>query len=40
MAKVKINILVEVEYELDPAQYPGCSTPQEMLSVDLSGGRC
>ena len=31
-----IKILLELEYELNPANYPGEATPEEMLSIDLA----
>ena len=37
MAKVKITILVEVEYDLKPEHYPPGSSPAEMLEIDLAG---
>lgn len=37
MAKIKISILVEVEYEPNPKYYPAGSTIDEMLAIDLGG---
>lgn len=36
MTKLKITFEVSLEYEADPENYPGCSSPEEMLAVDLA----
>jgi len=36
MAKVKITFLVVKEYEIKPEYYPGCSTLEEMIAVDVA----
>lgn len=37
MAKAKISILVEVEYEFQAEHYPEGSSEAEMLAIDLDG---
>lgn len=37
MAKIKISILVEVEYEPNAEHYAAGSTLEEMLALDLAG---
>ena len=33
--KHRITMTVVVEYEIDPANYPGCTTDEERLAIDL-----
>lgn len=35
--KGRLTFTVNVEYEIDPRNYPGCMTPDEMLEVDIAG---
>lgn len=35
--KAKMTIIVEVEYDLEPDNYPGVSDPMDMLKVDVGG---
>lgn len=35
MIKLRITITAVFEYEADPKNYPNCTTPAEMLAVDL-----
>lgn len=37
MLKAKITISVEIEYDLDPQDYPGVTDPNQMLEVDRLG---
>lgn len=37
MAKIKLKIVCEVEYELQPSYYPDGSTLEQMLKIDLEG---
>lgn len=37
MSKIKITIMVEVEYEPDPKNYPVGSTLDEMIAIDVGG---
>lgn len=37
--KIKISILVEVEYEPNPEYYEPGATLQQMLDVDLAGAK-
>lgn len=34
--KAKITIIVEVEYELVPQDYPAGLTPEQMLAIDVA----
>lgn len=33
--KAKLTFLVEMEYEIDPQNYPKGSTPEQILAIDL-----
>jgi hypothetical protein len=35
LPKLRITITAVIEYEANPAHYEGCSTPDQMLAVDL-----
>ncbi len=37
MPKLKISILVEIEYDADPKHYPAGFTPEQMLATDIVG---
>lgn len=37
--KIKISILIEVEYEPNPEHYEPNATLQQMLDVDLAGAK-
>jgi len=32
-----VTVTAVVEYEADPQHYPGATTPQEMLAIDMEG---
>jgi hypothetical protein len=35
MSKIRITFNVVVEYEVQPENYPGCTTDAERLAIDL-----
>ena len=35
LPKIKLSYTVEVEYEINPEDYPGCRTWEDMLEVDI-----
>lgn len=37
--KARLKFVVEVEYEIKPEYYDGCTTPEEMLAVDIEGAK-
>ena len=37
LQKAKLTIMVEVEFDLDPQNYPGLTDPLQMLKVDING---
>lgn len=39
MRKVKLTILVEVEYEMNPRFYPESFSDDERLALDLAGSK-
>ncbi|MNC30078.1 hypothetical protein D3C75_783520 [compost metagenome] len=37
MAKAKIVMTIELEYEVNPREYKGATTPEECLLIDVQG---
>jgi hypothetical protein len=35
--KLRVTVTAVVEYEANPEHYPGATTPQEMLAIDMEG---